>query len=424
MPQLSILGDGRVVVPRDVLAIVAGIAGAVEEQGSAERDKFGRVPSRANPLVAQGLEREPVVSQAAVALRDAVARAAGRRPVRLTQPWPDRRRWAVALTHDVDVVEAWPLFTSLRLAELLRKGEYARASAAARAAARALFDNPAARGVADVLEAEGRHAAVATWFFICGTRTAASFARGDVTYKPEGRAARALVRQVLHAGHEVGLHGSFETLDDATLLREQRARLAKICEIDVAGVRQHFLRMRPGETQRAMLDAGFRYDATYGFADRNGFRLGAADVVPAWSAPRGEREGIDLVPLVWMDRALSKYAGIEDPQAWIADALELAEQARAVEGLWSGLWHPNLTPALGYPGAPAAYAALVGTLPEQASYIASLRSIVEWRAARRAVRITRFAEDGRTELAASRSDIAIPLEDERGVVNASVLGPT
>jgi len=406
-----------------VLALVARIAGAAEEQGSAERDKFDRVPSHANPLVAQGLERVPVVSQAAVALREAVTRAAGRRPVRSTQPWPDGRRWAVALTHDVDVVEAWPVFTAMRLLELLRKGEHARAAASLGAAAREFFGSPAARGVAGLLDAERRHAAVATWFFICGTRTPTSFARGDVTYRPEGRAAIALIRQVLAAGHEVGLHGSFDTFRNARLLAEQRARLGRIAGTHVSGVRQHFLRMRPGETQRAMRDAGFRYDATDGFADRNGFRLGAADVLPAWSAARLEREGIDLVPLVWMDRALSKYAGVEDPEAWISDALELAAEVRAVDGLWTGLWHPNLTPALGYPGAPAVYARLVGGLVEQAPYVASLTSIVEWRAARRAVRISHFAEDGRAAVSGNGLGIRVPLEDERGVVDAALPRP-
>src|SRR2546430_9989656 len=57
-------------------------------------------------------------------------------------------------------------------------------------------------------------------------------------------------------------------------------------------------------------------------------------------------------PFTWMDRALSKYRGIEDPAAWSKDALELATTARAVGGLWVGLWHPNLTPALGFPDAP------------------------------------------------------------------------
>src|SRR2546430_17478224 len=41
-----------------------------------------------------------------------------------------------------------------------------------------------------------------------------------------------------------------------------------------------FRSIHPGVTERAMAEAGFWYDSTFGFPDRNGFRLGVADVVP------------------------------------------------------------------------------------------------------------------------------------------------
>jgi hypothetical protein len=167
--------------------------------------------------------------------------------------------------------------------------------------------------------------------------------------------------------------------------------------------------MRPGPTQQGMLNAGFTYDATYGFPDRNGFRLGVADVVPAWDAASEQELTLTEVPLHWMDRAQSKYQRIEDPAAWIADAQELAAAARAVGGLWVGLWHPNLTPALGFPDAPAAYAALVAAVARDADrpYIATLADIVAWRSTRRAARARRIGERGSVEFAGA----AVPLDD-------------
>src|SRR5262249_19000454 len=148
--------------------------------------------------------------------------------------------------------------------------------------------------------------------------------------------------------------------------REQRARLGEITRSVPVGVRQHYLRMVPGATQRAMADAGFRHDSTFGFSDRNGFRQGVADVLPMWNAADQAPIPIDELPFMWMDRALSKYRGIEVPDAWIDDALELAAACRAAEGVWCGIWHPNLTPALGFPGAPRAYERLVSELaPER-----------------------------------------------------------
>ncbi len=372
---------------------VATIAGGAEQAATA-RDRHGRVPSSANPLVAAGLERRPVVTEAATALRIAVTHAAERRAVGIIAPWPNGSRWAAAVTHDVDVVAGWPLFTALRVAELLTKGQGKRAARATLAAATAAFGDPAWEGSADVLAREGRRSVVSTWFFLCGTPTLATWRAGDLTYRPESPAVRRLLDAVLAAGGEIGLHGSFATYDDDTGDRfaGQRERLATLAARPVTGVRQHYLRLRPEATPRAMHAGGFRYDATYGFADRNGFRLGSANVVPALGA------AIDEVPLVWMDRALSKYRGIEDPNAWIDDAASLAAAARAVDGLWVGLWHCNLTPALGYPGAPDAYERLLALITAERPWIATMDRIVSWRRARRAVRATTVAPDGRCVL--------------------------
>ena len=383
------VSEAKVTVATSALVRALLVAGAEAEAQSSARDRYGRVPSSANPLVIDHSERRPVVSEAAVALRERVREAAGYRCVRVLAPWPDGKRWAAAFTHDVAVVAGWPAFTALRLVELLRKGELARAGRVIRAALGAIGRDPAWQGMADVLTAEREAGVVSTWFLLCGTPTLSTWRAGDLTYSPEAPVVKRLLDALAAAGHEVGLHGSFATYDNADVFAEQRRRLGAAR----AGVRQHYLRMWPGPTQRAMRTAGFTYDATFGFPDRNGFRLGSADIVPGWLA-----EGLDEVPLVWMDRALSKYRGIEDPNAWIDEALELAATARAVEGLWVGLWHCNLTPPLGYPDAPAAYARLLAEVMRESPYVATLDRLVAWRRARRAVRATAVAPDGRCSL--------------------------
>jgi hypothetical protein len=164
-----------------------------------------------------------------------------------------------------------------------------------------------------------------------------------------------------------------------------------------------------------MVDAGFEYDATWGFADRNGFRLGVADVVPAWDANSAMTIPLDLLPLMWMDRALSKYTGIEDAERWVEDALELVQECRAVEGVWVGLWHPNSIEALGFPGAEAAFVHLLQTLAGDRPYFATARKIVEWRRFRRSIRAARITADGRVMLtAAGGHSSVVAVENEAG----------
>ncbi|HEU5173754.1 MAG TPA: hypothetical protein VFT96_03295, partial [Gemmatimonadaceae bacterium] len=351
---------------------------------------------------------------AAQRLRVAAMRAAGSRPFRTLAPWPGGHRWAVALTHDLDVVEWWPAFTGLRIAELAKAREWRELARVAGSAVRNAFGDPVLDAVNRVLATEAGSAARSTWFLLCGTPTLRTVARGDLTYRPEAATTRRIVSRIREGGHEIGLHGSFATLESAQAFQEQSRRLGALGECALTGVRQHYLRMRPGITHRAMEAAGFEYDATYGFPDRNGFRLGIADVVPRWDDASQRPAALREVPLTWMDRALSNYQGVMDPDRWIDDALALAGAVRDVGGVWVGLWHPNLATPLGFPRALDAYDRLVRELFAAQPWGASLSEIVAWRDARRAVRAVRVDADGVVRLAPQPAAAAIVLENAAG----------
>jgi hypothetical protein len=407
--------DGEVRITTAALRGVAEVAGGAIEQRSTATDRHGRVPAAENPLVAAGQSRRPVVSLLGVELRRAVLAVAARRPVRLVAPWPEGHRWAAVVTHDLDVVEWWALFPLLRMAELGMKGDWDLVARVGRAARRSIGRDPVSRGVHSAIQLEAHHGIRATWFVICAQPSIGSLLSGDSTYRPEGPAARRILTALTQAGHEIGLHGSFATAADPKFMTAQRRTLHRLTAAPVAGVRQHFLRMHPARTQRYMVEAGFEYDASWGFADRNGFRLGVADVVPAWDDQRETSMPLDLVPLVWMDRALSKYGGVEEAGRWIEDARELARECKAVEGAWVGLWHPNTMEALGFPGAEPAFVSLLQALADDRPYFGSVYKIVQWRRFRRSVRAARVSSDGRvilTTTAGHRTVIAI--EDEAG----------
>lgn len=409
--------DGVVVVPSSALRLVTDLAGARVEQRSAARDRFGRVPSTANPLVERGLERRAVLSRAARRFRAAVVAAAGRRPFLAAAPWPGGHRWAAAFTHDLDAVAAWPVFTALRVAELLRKGEAALALRSVAAAATAAARRPLVDAALEILRQEAARGVRSSWFVLCGTPTWKTMRAGDLTYRPESRDARRIVEAAAAQGCEIGLHGSFETSERDGAFAAQRSRLGAIAGRLPLGVRQHYLRMRLGATHRWMSDAGFSYDSTFGFPDRNGFRLGVADVLPVWDEERGAALPLLTAPFAWMDRALSKYRGVERPDDWVDDAAELAAECRSVEGLWVGIWHPNLAAPLGYPGAPAAFARLLDVVTSASPFVAPLDALVRWRTARRELRVAGIRADGTPDVRGpNESDWPVPLEDAEGRV--------
>lgn len=415
-PQAALeRGDGVVRVTTAALRAVSEIAGGAIEQRCTTTDRHGRVPSAENPLVAAGQSRRPVVSLLARELRRAVLAVAGRRPVRSIAPWPDGHRWAALVSHDLDVVDWWTIFPVLRMIELASKGSWNLVGRVGRCARRSLRRDPVTRGVHSILQLEAHHGIRASWFVICSRPGLRSFLSGDSTYNPDGRAARRILSALVQAGHEIGLHGSFATTENAKLMSEQRRTLARLAGTPVLGARQHFLRMRPGSTQRHMAASGFEYDATWGFADRNGFRLGVADLVPAWDASGAVTLPLEIVPLTWMDRALSKYAGVEEPGRWIEDARELMLECKTVEGCWVGLWHPNTTEALGFPGGEPAFVSLLQALADDRPFFGSATRLVQWRRFRRSVRAARVTADGRVVLSTTAGHrTVIALEDETG----------
>jgi hypothetical protein len=407
--------DGEVRVSRAALRAVTEVAGGAFEQRSTRRDRHGRVPSAENPLVAAGQSRRPIVSMLAQELRRSVLAVAGRRPVRTVAPWPEGHRWAALVTHDLDVVDWWALFPLLRMLELARKGAWDLLGQVGRGLRRSVGRDPVTRGVHSILQLEAHHGIRGSWFVICAEPTLRSILAGDSTYRANGPAARRILTALLQAGHEIGLHGSFATGADAQRMASERRVLARLAGTPILGVRQHFLRMRPGPAQRHMAAAGFEYDATWGFADRNGFRLGVADLVPAWDAEQEKTLSLEMVPLIWMDRALSKYAGVEEPGRWIEDARELAGECKAVEGVWAGLWHPNTMEALGFPGAEPAFVSLLQALADDRPYFGTVQKIVQWRRFRRSIRARRVSVDGRVALStAGGHRTLIALEDESG----------
>lgn len=405
--------DGGVSIERPLLALVAALAGAAAEQRSDAADRYGRVPPTENALVRSGDERDPVVQRAALALRAAVIAAAGQNRVALLSPWPEGKRWAMAMTHDLDVVALWPAYSARRTLELAWHGDLARAGQVAASSVLSLGRNPVWRAADHLLKTERRHGIRSTWFVIAGTPTLSSISAGDVTYVPESPAARRIIAAAAGDGHEVGLHGSFASFTFEEVFRNERARLAGIVGAPAAGVRQHFLRMRPGATHAAMSAAGFAYDSSFGFSERNGFRLGMADVLPVWDEKGQRTLAVDEAPFVWMDRALSKYRHVEDPGVWISDAVSIATVVREVEGLWTGVWHPNMSDALGFPDAPAAFERLCAQLMSQSPWSCTLHSAVTWRRARRETRGLGVTASGEVRLQSPQGAV-VAIEDADG----------
>ncbi len=232
-------------------------------------------------------------------------------------------RFAVALTHDVDVPWRWTRIGVLGAAARLKSHALARRVDPALHEARGLARVPLhkLRGTdpnwrfAEIVAEESAHDARSTFFLLAGHGHHADGAAPEAYDRLRPR----LVETLLEAGGEVGLHGSYLAAQDLERLARERALLAQL-DGPLIGHRYHYLRVDPHRNLAPLAGIGFRYDTSLG--DR------PADLVE--------------VPLAVMDATLAeeRYAGLSAAEAK-PRVLSLLDWAAEHGGAFSILWHPE-----------------------------------------------------------------------------------
>ncbi len=254
-------------------------------------------------------------------------------------------RFAVALTHDVDVPWRWTwigvLGAAARLKGHVLGGRVGPAVHEARGLARVPLHK--LRGTdpnwrfAEVAAEERAHGARSTFFLLAGHGHRADGAAPEAYDRLRPR----LVRTLLEAGAEVGLHGSYLAADDLERLARERVLLAQL-DGPLLGHRYHYLRVDPHRNLAALAGVGFRYDASLGFPDALGFRAGIAHPFRPWNFARELPADLVEVPLAVMDATLAeeRYAGLSAARAK-PQVLALLDWAAEHGGAFSILWHPE-----------------------------------------------------------------------------------
>jgi peptidoglycan/xylan/chitin deacetylase (PgdA/CDA1 family) len=268
-----------------------------------------------------------------------------RRELGLPLPWYGNARFAVALTHDVDVPWRWTRSGvrsgASRLKSNVRAGRAGPALADARGLARLplhkLRGNDPNWRFAEIVAEEREHGGRSTFFVMAGHGHRADGPAPE-TYD---RLRPQLVETLVEAGAEVGLHGSYLAADDLDRLAHERALLAQL-EGPLVGHRYHYLRVDPQRNLVPLARLGFHYDTTLGFPDAVGFRAGIAHPFRPWNLDEDRPADLVEVPLAVMDATLAeeRYEGLSASAAK-PRILALLDWAAEHGGGFSILWHPE-----------------------------------------------------------------------------------
>jgi peptidoglycan/xylan/chitin deacetylase (PgdA/CDA1 family) len=362
----------RIRIGADLVAS-AGLWLTGGDEGPGGRDAFRRFRGAASARAQAGLLRTPVVTDLMWLLWEALDKAARGAGLRLERmpAWPQGRKFAVLLSHDVDL---WRKRTVRQLGKELARS--VRAPRRLPKLARCFCCGPDPwsdlDGIADLEERRGMRS---TFFLLPGRPDRVlDGVRIVNSYDARPERVRDTARRLVARGWEVGLHGSFDSFDSAEALAGESRDVAALAGQPVAGCRQHFLRFERPTTWRRQAEAGLRYDATLGYHDADGYRAGFS--FPFRPFANEELPLLEL-PLVVADGALREHQGLDAEAAWqrLQGYLERTEADGAMLSL---LWHNTHFCELDAPGYRGVYERALDWTQEHGGWGASAREIAEW----------------------------------------------
>lgn len=159
----------------------------------------------------------------------------------------------------------------------------------------------------------------------------------DKNISPNRKEMQSLI--AYHArGYTVGIHPSWQSGDEETLLMEEVDRLAEITGMRVKYSRQHYIRLHLPKTYRQLIDVGIDKDFSMGYGSINGFRASIASSFFWYDLVAERKTGLLLFPFCFMD-ANAFYESKLTPQAALEQLMEYYRKVKQVNGLMITIWH-------------------------------------------------------------------------------------
>ena len=324
----------------------------------------------------QDLASKPIVDFLENILFEAILVSCRERQIPLVQKsfWPEGKKFAVCLTHDIDEIKKTYQWVSRPLRYLINmdiqgfKGQV-------HSFKQKIMGKEPYYTYDDIISIEHDLGVKSTYFILKESGNANLFSKKTWYLYGRNRSLQnpemlELIQKLQTNGDEVAIHGSYFSYKDPHLLNNERSELEHLINEKVIGTRQHNLNLEVPATWEHQVSAGFKYDTSLGFKDTIGFKWGTS--FPFY--PNVGKEILPLleIPLIIMDICL------ESSSNKIADCLRIADEVERYNGVLTLLWHPPIFNTLEYPDFRDIYIKINQYCKEKGAWIARARDIYEW----------------------------------------------
>ena len=171
------------------------------------------------------------------------------------------------------------------------------------------------------------------YFFLVPEKTG----KYDRNILPKEAAVQNLINQ--HATkYKIGGHPSWQSGDDFSLIKKEKATIENIAAIKINSSRQHYIRFTLPQTFRYLIDAGIKEDFSMGYGSVNGFRASVASSFYWYDLEKEQLTDLLLYPFCYME-ANSFYEQKYSAEQALEEMRFFYNEVKKVNGTFISIWH-------------------------------------------------------------------------------------
>lgn len=136
----------------------------------------------------------------------------------------------------------------------------------------------------------------------------------------------------------VGLHPSYFTMNNASMLKKEKGRLENITNTTIKKSRQHYLRFNLPETYQQLIDLEIDEEYSMGYASNVGFRASTCTPFYFYDLDFEIQTPLKVFPFALMDTTLNDYLKLTPKQS-LGKIRDLRNEIKTVNGTFITLFH-------------------------------------------------------------------------------------
>lgn len=243
--------------------------------------------------------------------------------------YPNDKKFAVCLTHDIDIVYFSKLKIAYEVVQSLRKRQISKSLKILLSRVNKKFNS--LWNFSKIMDLEQKYGAKSTFYLL-------ALDESDLDFNFRIEDLKNELRNIIDNGWEVGLHGGHKAYNNLNEIKKEKERVEKVIGKKTIGYRNHYLRFQVPKTWELLKEAGFKYDTTFGYADCVGFRNGMCHPFKPFNLNTNKYIDILEIPLTIMDCTLDGYMRLDMKNAWEITK-RLVDTVEKLKGVITILWH-------------------------------------------------------------------------------------